>query len=163
MQMTSAFDEASKCVVFHTVAFRIDGLKQERSLRIEAERKAKEAHKQLRLVESEHLASEARAGEAAALTAIAMVSHELRNCTQSIHMTVSTMASKNTTETQLRELATSCETLLEHLRRTLNGAIELGTLVSDVNKKVDPVPVSVQSIIRNAVQGQANFATSSNI
>jgi signal transduction histidine kinase len=35
--------------------------------------------------------------------------------------------------------------------------------VSDVNKKVDPVPVSVQTIIRNAVQGQANFATSSNI
>ena len=101
---------------------------------------------------------EAQAAEGAAYGAVAMVSHELRNCTQGISMTATTMMSETTSEPELRKLATTCETQLQHLKRALNGAIELGTLLSNVNKKVELVPISVRKIICNAVQGSTDYA-----
>ena len=87
-----SFDEKTGCIVSHNTALCIDSLKQERDQRMKAELKVKEA----------------QAAEGAAYGAVAMVSHELRNCTQGISMTATTMMSETTSEPELRKLATTC-------------------------------------------------------
>ena len=84
---------------------------------------------------------------------VVQVSHELRNTTQGVHMTASTMLNEYATEAQLRDLAAICNAQLAHLRRALNGAFELGELVSQPRAAVAHKPVSIHLVVSDAVWG----------
>jgi signal transduction histidine kinase len=147
IQSSLSFDEKTRCITVHCTALSVDSLKEERDRRIEAELAAKEA----------------KAAGAAAIAAIAMVSHELRNTTQGISMTVSMMMSDNTSFAELRELAAACNRQIEHLRRALNGAIELSALVGDPDLEVELKPVNIRKVICDIVYGSKDYAASTGV
>ena len=68
-------------------------------------------------------------------------------------MTASTMLNEYATEAQLRDLAAICNAQLAHLRRALNGAFELGELVSQPRAAVAHKPVSIHLVVSDAVWG----------
>jgi CheY-like chemotaxis protein len=73
------------------------------------------------------------------------------------------MECETTSELELRDLAKTCNRQLQHLTWAVNGAIELSTLMSNVNMKVHPVPVSIQKIIVNTVEGTADYAKANGV
>ena len=134
-------------LVQHTTAIPIDVLQQERDQTNKAQVAVKTA----------------KAAEAAAFAAIAMVAHELRNTCQGVLMTATIMMSPRTAERELRVLAATCHIQLEHLRRALNGAIELSALVSEPDKVVELEPISVSNVVFDAVSGMSDYAASTGV
>jgi signal transduction histidine kinase len=141
------FDLKSCQVIQHTTAMPIDALQSEREQRQKAETASKEA----------------KAAEAAATGVLAMISHELRNTTQGIHTTASSMLDERVTEPQLRNLASTCNAQLAHLQRVLNDAFELGEMVSQPRAAVPHTPVSIHLVVSDAVWGMMDFALSSGV
>jgi hypothetical protein len=98
--------------------------------------------------------------EAAALGAVAMVSHELCNASQAIAMSIDTMLNEGKTQQQLHDLAVICNVQLQHHNRSLHGAIQLAELLyckqseaNNVSERTTFAVCSVKTLVGDVITG----------